>query len=127
MLLKNSFFRTANIIALLTLFLALVGCGPVTETQQVSLAAGQYWSAPLALKSGDLVEGTFVVGGAADMDIGFSVKGPDANEIIRLQQYRSYNFTFRARQDGVHYLNLDNSYSLFASKVVSLTIKYPKR
>lgn len=100
---------------------------PIELNRQITLDAGTYSAIPLRLKAGDLVEGSFVVGGASNLDIAFSVKDPDAREVIPSTRYRSYSFTFRSQQDGVHYLNFDNSYSLFTGKVISVTVKHPKR
>lgn len=118
-------------LGILILFVGslLMGCGTTTETktENINLSAGEYLSIPVNLKSGDLVEGTFTVQGPTNLDIKFAIQNPTATVVYGPIQSRSQSFSYRAKTQGIHYLYIDNTYSLLTEKVVLLLYTYPKR
>ena len=110
-------------ISLLLITTLSVSCALVksTTTQNINIQAGQYTSIPVTLNSGDLIEGSFTVSGPTDLDIKFSVQNPTGTSVFGPTRSRSGSFSYRAQTTGVHYLYLDNTYSLFTGKIVSLS------
>ena len=84
-------------------------------------------SIPVTLKSGDLIEGSFTVSGPTNLDISFSVQDPAGSNAYGPVRSRSGAFTYRAQTTGIHHLYIDNTYSWFTGKIVSLTYTYPMR
>ncbi len=119
------------VLALACLLVAGLGlsCGPTkrTSTQDITLSSGEYASIPVNLNSGDLVEGSFTVQGPTNLDIAFAVQDPTGRNVYGPVRSRSSTFTYRAQMGGIHYLYLDNTYSLFTGKIVSVTYTFPMR
>jgi len=101
--------------------------GNVTITQDYNLGAGQYQVIPVDLKRGDLLESSVTVRGGGSLEVSVRVEDPTGKAIVSPQQEQSRDFTVRAKGDGRHAVILDNSYSLFTGKAVTLVLKYPRR
>jgi hypothetical protein len=107
----------------------LLGCGLTkqTTTREVTLSAGQYMTVPFNLEAGDLVEGSFTVLGPSNLDIKFAIQDPAGRNVYGPIRSRSGSFTYRAQTTGRHHFYIDNTYSLFSEKAVSLTYTRPRR
>ena len=121
--------RQAGLLTLLIVTLGLIASctRTVTEHSEITLSSGQYMTIPVNLKAGDLIDGSVTVVGGTNLDIAFAIQDPNGRNATDLVRKRSHNFTYRARQDGIHHLYLDNTYSLLTGKIVSLTFKHPIR
>ena len=117
---------------ILLLFLAGLGLSctelsTVTTTENITLKAGQYMSISLTLRPGELVDGSFTVQGPTTLDIKFAVQDPSGRNVYGPVRSRSGSFTYRARSAGVHYLYIDNTYSLVTGKIITLSYTHPRR
>jgi emp24/gp25L/p24 family/GOLD len=105
-----------------------VGCsalaGSTTQTQNVTLSAGQYETIPISLNSGHMITGSFAVSGPTDLDIKFSIEDPQGAVVYGPVRSRSQSFSYDASTAGTYYLYLDNTYSLLTSKAVTVTYTY---
>ena len=122
-----------NVFKVLVLLVVLVGLwstactsGTITITNDYTLGPSQYMTVPIDLKNNDLLEVSVTVRGGTNLDIGFSVQGPDGQDVVASQRVRSQDFTVKAKQDGRYEIILDNSYSLFTGKLITLVLTYPK-
>jgi hypothetical protein len=61
------------------------------------------------------------------MNIGISVVNPSGQYVVQYIRVGAGDFMVLAEEAGVYVITLDNSYSSFAPKSVTLTMKYPKR
>jgi hypothetical protein len=128
MKIQNVFTIVSLLLALIIMTGLLGSCGITNQTtkQTINLSAGQYLTIPVNLKSGDLVEGSFTVSGPSDLDIRFAIQDPAGKNVYGPVRSRSGSFTYRAQAMGLHYLYVDNTYSLFTGKIVSLTYTSPR-
>jgi hypothetical protein len=109
------------ILALLLLSLSInfVSASQV-ETTQVS--PGTSRTLTFNLVSQDRFSGSLSISGGNGNDIDFKVTDPQGTVIVglgRVSQGRSFDFV--AQQSGAYTFYLDNSFSIFSSKTVSLS------
>ena len=123
-------YKILFLVCLIVLaIISVTACSPSTKTtsETVNLKAGEYWTSPINLKAGDLIEGSFSVSGPTNLNIKFAIQNPSGANVYGPVQYRSYSFSYRAQTDGVHHLYLDNTYSWFEGKIISLSVTCPHR
>lgn len=99
----------------------------VSETRDFALREGQFVSIPVDLKKGDQLELSVTVRRGGNLDIGVRVEGPAGWELVPFQRVQHREFTVTANADGRYVIILDNTYSLFTDKLVTLVVKYPRR
>jgi len=121
---------TLKLLVLLAMLIGLwsTACtgGTITTTNDYNVSPSHDMIVPIDLKNGGLLEVSVTVRGGTDLDIGFSVQDPDGRDVVASQRVHSQDFTVKAKQDGRYEIVLDNSYSLFTGKIVTLVLKYPK-
>jgi hypothetical protein len=106
-------------LLLLSLSMSFVSASQV-ETTQVS--AGTSQTLTFNLSSQDRFSGSLSISGGSGNDIDFKVTDPQGTVIVglgRVSQGRSFDFV--AQQSGAYTFYLDNSFSIFSSKTVSLS------
>ncbi len=110
---------TVLAILFLSLPLVLVGASQV-ETAQVEALSSSGWV--INLDSGDSFSGSLSISGGSGNDIDFSITDPQGTTIVglgRVSQGRTFDFT--ADQSGAYTFHLDNTFSVFSSKTVSMS------
>lgn len=109
------------LIAVLCIVL-MVSVAYATETVSKTIEAGYTGSLIFNLDDGDKFSGSLSISGGSGNDINFWVTDPSGNTIVnsgRVSQGTSFEFT--AQRNGAYTLHLDNGFSVFSSKIVSLS------
>jgi hypothetical protein len=101
-LLLGSFLALASAVQTFTV--------PNLSTQTVSLN----------LNKDDTVTGSITVSGGTGNDITFTIQDPSGNTIATYSHTTSNSFQFTASQTGTYKLVFDNTFSLLASKSITL-------
>jgi hypothetical protein len=86
------------------------------KSDSLTIGAGQVYSETVRLDSGGHIEGDITV---RDNDIRFYVKDPQDKVVFDAGRFSGQkNFYIEAEGDGYYTWYLDNTYSLFTSKLV---------
>ena len=96
----------------------------VTATQNYSIDAGEKRVISIVLKRNDRLDLAVSV---PLYDIGIEVDSPSGQAAVPFTRVESGNFIVIAEEDGVYVITLDNSYSIFNPKSVTLLLRYPER
>lgn len=106
-------------VSVLCMIITVV-CASHVETMTVSPSSSQlFW---INLDDTDKVTGSFSISGGSGNDINFWITNPQGGKILdfgRVSQGTSFEFT--AQVSGAYTLHFDNGFSLFSSKVVTLS------
>ena len=137
--------KAITIIGLLTLGICFLGAVSVTAckepnilevTHNYTIDAGEKRVISVVLEKDDRLDLTITVLGndpgststpAPGGDIGIQVNDPSGQAAVPFTRVESGNFIVMAEEDGVYVVTLDNSYSIFTPKSVTLLMKYPER
>lgn len=137
--------KAITIISLLTLGICLLGAVSVTAckepnilevTHNYNIDAGEKRVISIVLERNDRLDLTITVIGndsgststpALGGDIGIQVNDPSGQAAVPFTRVESGNFIVLAEEDGVYVVTLDNSYSIFTPKSVTLVMRYPER
>ena len=96
----------------------------VTVTQNYSIDAGEKRVISIVLKRNDRLDLSVTV---ASNDIGIEVDDPSGQAAVPFNRVESGNFVVIAKEDGTYVVTLDNSYSTFTPKSITVVLKYPER
>ncbi len=96
----------------------------VTVTQDYNIDAGEKRVISIVLKRNDRLDLSVTV---ESYDIGIKVDDPSGQAAVPFTRVESGNFIVIAEEDGVYVVTLDNSYSIFTPKSVTVLLKYPER
>lgn len=115
--------------------ISVTACGGpkiVEVTHNYIIEGGEKRVIPILLKKNDRLDLTVFVPMADAWDrplydIGIKVDDPSGQAAVPLTRIGSWNFIVLAEEDGVYVVTLDNSYSVFTPKEVTLLLKYPER
>jgi hypothetical protein len=105
-----------------TLLFLSISAVQASQVESSQVEAGQTIMWTFNLANGDKFSGSLSISGGSGDDINFKVTDPQGTVIVglgRVSQGRSFEFT--AQQAGAYTFNLDNSFSIFSSKMVSLS------
>lgn len=93
-----------------------------TQTESTTVNAGEQRIMTFNLNEGDKFSGSLSITGGGGNDVDFWVTDPNGNTIVnsgRVSQGRTFDFT--AQRNGAYSLHLDNGFSIFSSKYVSVS------
>lgn len=137
--------KSLSIISLLALGFCLLGVASVTACEQTnivednqtySIQAGEKRIISVVLNNNDRMDLAVTVAGNSPStmatqtsggDIGISVISPSGQSAVQYSRVESGNFIVLAEENGVYVITLDNSYSIFTPKSVTLSMRYPQR
>jgi hypothetical protein len=117
---KNLFISSLLFTALSMLLFASLAFATRTTTDTVP--ASNDLMKIFNLDEGDKFTGSIAITGGSGDDVDFYVTDPHGSRIVdlgRVSQGTSFDFT--AQDSGAYTLHFDNSFSLFSSKVVTLS------
>ncbi|MBA7477858.1 hypothetical protein ES707_13273 [subsurface metagenome] len=125
--------KAITIISLLTLGICLLGAVSVTAceepnilevTHNYNIDAGEKRVISIVLFENDRLDLSVT---CLSHDIGLQVDNPSGQTEIPFTRIESGNFIVNAKENGAYVVTLDNSYSLFTPKSVTLILTYPER
>lgn len=119
---KTKAFVLLIFVIMLTATIGYVKAG----TETFSVPPFQEVTRTVELSEGDKVSGSINVSGGANNDINFYVTDPDGATILRYDRATQTSFSFTASTTGTYTMHFDNSFSLFASKSVTLNYTVTK-
>ncbi|MEA2090005.1 MAG: emp24/gp25L/p24 family protein [Thermoproteota archaeon] len=108
-----------TLVFLLILFASIIGTALAT-TETLTVPPHQEITRTLSLREGDRVSGSISVIGGDENDIDFLVVDPDGIIVLQVERLTHKDFSFNAEKSGTYVLRFDNSFSLLASKQVTL-------
>jgi len=110
------------VIIIVIAFVLLIPSNVFAETKSFTVDAGSLTSFRLNLNSGDIVTGSFSVGGGSGNDIEFHITGPAGGIIYPETLVRhGTDFQFTAQKNGSHTMFFSNGMSLLSDKIVTLS------
>ncbi len=86
---------------------------------EVTIAAGNYQDFNVYARGGRVVSVSVSIRDTT-VDIDFVAYAPDSSVVANAGRVKTTNVQFRAPTDGVYTVRLDNTYSYFTSKTVSM-------
>ncbi len=87
---------------------------------EVTIAAGNYQDFRVYARAGRIVSVSVSIVRDTTVDIDFVAYAPDSSVIANVGRVKTANVQFRSSVDGVYTVRLDNTYSYFTSKTVSM-------
>lgn len=107
------------LVFLLVLLASITGTASAT-TETLTVPPLHEITRSLSLREGDRVSGSISVIGGSGNDIDFFVVDPDGIIVLQAERLTHKDFSFSAKKGGTYVLHFDNSFSLLASKQVTL-------
>lgn len=118
---RKNLFVSSLLFAALCMFI-FASFAFATETATKTVPAGNDGMMIFNLDEGDKFSGSLSISGGSGNDIDFYVTDPHGSRIVNLGRVsQGTSFDFSAQDSGAYTLHFDNGFSLFSSKVVSLS------
>ncbi|MGI0011238.1 MAG: emp24/gp25L/p24 family protein [Nitrosopumilaceae archaeon] len=119
---KLSTFGMAFLVISGLVFVGFLQASYSKEVETVSVPAGSMQSITFNLSNGAKFKGSLAVSGGSGNDINFWVSNPTGDHIVSKRGVTvGGNFQFTADEEGAYTLFFDNSFSIFSSKIVTVT------
>jgi hypothetical protein len=112
------------LLTLVLLVFSVVISGPVkaATVQQCTASAGSQCTLTFNLNNGDKVSGSISITGGSANDINFYITNPSGGQIYSAGRVNGgTSFSFTADASGAYILHFDNSFSLLASKQITVS------